>query len=168
MRGRLKWQGNGCDIAYSYYFGSDMEANQATPRCTAQYPLFQTISLQREGLEATIVCLCQVRGMRTPKELKWNVTLCTQMFTNNLSAVRFISNVSLSSVNANKRFNCAQTSNSTSNVIYNVISLNQCAEWGLAMRPRLQHSLENGGCSNCSGAELFSHYDQVERKVHIA
>ena len=66
----LKWQGNGCDIAYSYYFGSDIKADQAAPRYTAQYPFFQTICLQREGLEATIVCLCQVRGMRTPKELK--------------------------------------------------------------------------------------------------
>ena len=54
----------GCDITCLYYFGSDIEADQPTP-----HPLFETICLQREVLETAIVGLCQVRGMRAPREL---------------------------------------------------------------------------------------------------
>ena len=59
----------GCDITCLYYFGSDIEADPQTPRCITQHPLFETICLQREVLETAIVGLCQVRGMRTPREL---------------------------------------------------------------------------------------------------
>ena len=59
----------GCDITCLYYFGSDIEADQPTPRCITQHPLFETICLQREVLETAIVGLCQVRGMRAPREL---------------------------------------------------------------------------------------------------
>ena len=59
----------GCDITCLYYFGSDIEADQPPPRCITQHPLFETICLQREVLETAIVGLCQVRGMRAPREL---------------------------------------------------------------------------------------------------
>ena len=75
----------GCDITCLYYFGSDIEADQPTPRCITQHPLFETICLQREVLETAIVGLCQVRGMRAPRELnnmqtyyvhKWLQMIC--------------------------------------------------------------------------------------------
>jgi len=59
----------GCDITCFYYFGSDIEVDQSTPFCITQHPLFQTICLQKEVIETAIVGLCQVRGMRAPREL---------------------------------------------------------------------------------------------------
>ena len=69
VRARLTWQRNGCDITCLYYFGSDKDATQRTSRCITQHPLFQTICFQSEVLEIAIVGLCQVRGMRAPREL---------------------------------------------------------------------------------------------------
>jgi len=69
VRGRPTWQRNGCDITCLYYFGSDIEASQPTSRCIKQHPLFQTICLQRDVLEIAIEGLCQVRRMRSTKEL---------------------------------------------------------------------------------------------------
>ena len=60
---------NGWEITYLYYLGPDVQADQPTLRCITQHPSFQTICLEREVLETAIVGLCQVRGMRAPREL---------------------------------------------------------------------------------------------------
>ena len=42
-------------------------ADQPTSRCITRHPLFETICLQREGLETAIMGLCHVHGMRAPR-----------------------------------------------------------------------------------------------------
>ena len=65
MRGRLKWQWNGYDITCLHLFGSDIEADQPTPKRITQHPHFQAICLQREGLDTAIVGLWSVRNEST-------------------------------------------------------------------------------------------------------
>lgn len=52
---------------FLYYFGLNKDADQLTPRCITRHPLFETICLQREGLETAVMGLCHVHGMRAPR-----------------------------------------------------------------------------------------------------
>jgi len=157
VRGKRKWQRNGCDITCLYYFGSDIKTDLPTPRCITQHLLFQTISLQREdryrgfGRGFWLQIICQLWDLfRTflwaRLILQRKIPLYTNVTFEALQTVLYII-----------RFD---NKNKISAVVVSwtveIRAFFPCAQWRHAMRPSPQHGFQNGGRSNCSGTELFA------------